>query len=206
MAGAAENGTKGERTRASILEQATRLATVEGLERLSIGQLAAATEMSKSGLYAHFGSKEELQLATIETARQIFMEEVVRPALAAPKGAERLLAVCDGFLSHVSRRVFPGGCFFSAAAAEMGTRRGRVRNVIVKQQTEWLELLERLARESMELGELGPRTDPAQLAFELNALVVSANTGFILKGDPELLERAREAVRARIDGQRVATA
>jgi AcrR family transcriptional regulator len=190
--------TKGERTRAAILDEAARLATVEGLEGLSIGGLAAATGLSKSGLYAHFGSKVQLQLATIESARETFIAEVLQPALAAPKGIERLLAACDAFLSHVERRVFPGGCFFAAAASEQGTRPGPVRDSVAAQQRDWITLLERLAREAKELGELGPAAEPSQLAFELNALLVAANTSFILQGDAAVFERARAAVRARL--------
>jgi len=117
---------QGQRTRAAILHTAAQLATIEGLEGLSIGQLASATGLSKSGLYAHFDSKEDLQLATIEAARVTFVDDVIRPGLSAPRGIRRLLATCDAFLSHVERRVFPGGCFFVAAAAEVGTRRGAV--------------------------------------------------------------------------------
>jgi AcrR family transcriptional regulator len=198
-----EQRTKGERTRAAILDEAARLATVDGLEGLSIGQLARATGMSKSGLYAHFGSKLDLQLATIEAARETFVAEVMRPALRAPKGIERLLAVCEAFLSHVERRVFPGGCFFSAAAVDVGTRPGPVHDAIVAQRVDWLALLERLAREAAELGELEPSADPAQLAFELQALLVAANTSFILQGDAGVFERARIAVRERlrVDGR-----
>jgi AcrR family transcriptional regulator len=190
--------TKGERTRAAILDEAARLATVDGLEGLSIGQLARATGMSKSGLYAHFGSKLDLQLATIEAARQTFVAEVLRPALRAPKGIERLLAACEAFLSHVERRVFPGGCFFSAAAVDVGTRAGPVHDAIVAQRLEWLALLERLAREAAELGELEPSLDPVQLAFELQALLVAANTAFILQSDADAFERARIAIHARL--------
>jgi AcrR family transcriptional regulator len=154
--------------------------------------------MSKSGLYAHFGSKQELQLATIESARETFVAEVLMPALRAPRGIQRLLAACEEFLSHVERRVFPGGCFFSAAAADVGTRPGPVRDSIAAQQREWLALLERLAREAEELGELDPATDPAQLAFELQALLVAANTSFILQGDTGAFERARRAIRERL--------
>jgi AcrR family transcriptional regulator len=194
----AEQRTKGERTRAAILDQAARLATVDGLEGLTIGHLALATSMSKSGLYAHFGSKQELQLATIDAARATFVHEVLRPALRAPKGIKRLLAACDAYLSHIERRVFPGGCFFSAAAADVGTRPGPVRNAIAAQQREWLTLLERLAREAIELGELNPDADPAQLAFELKALLVAANTSFILLDDPAAFARARQAIRERL--------
>ena len=116
-----EQRTKGDRTRTAILDQAARLATIDGLEGLTIGQLALATDMSKSGLYAHFGSKQELQLATIDAARATFVHHVLRPALRAPKGMTRVLAACDAYLSHIERRVFPGGCFFSAAAREDAT-------------------------------------------------------------------------------------
>jgi AcrR family transcriptional regulator len=190
--------TKGERTRAVILDQAARLATEVGLEGLSIGQLADATGMSKSGLYAHFGSKRDLQLATIEAARHTFVEEVMRPALGAPRGVERLLAMCSAYLSHIERRVFPGGCFFSAAAVGVGTRPGPVHDAIVAQQREWLALLERLIREAIDCGDLDPDTQPAQLAFELQALLVAANTAFILRGDTGAFARALEAVRTRL--------
>jgi AcrR family transcriptional regulator len=198
MATKTEERSKGQRTRESILGEAARLATVEGLEGLSIGGLAGETGMSKSGLYAHFGSKQELQLATIGSARETFIAEVLQPALAEPKGLERLLAACDGFLSHVERKVFPGGCFFAAASAEVGTRPGPVRDAVAAQQRDWLELLERLAREAEELGEIPKGADPAQLAFELNAVLVAANTSFILQGDKRVFKRARAAVRERL--------
>src|SRR5215831_4534176 len=113
----------GERARAAILRAAASLATVDGLEGLSIGNLAAAIGMSKSGLYAHFGTKQELQLATVDEAERILTEEVVQPALAAPPGLGQLAAVCEAYFSYVERRVFPGGCFFVATALEMGTTR-----------------------------------------------------------------------------------
>src|SRR5215469_13204719 len=109
---------KGERTRESILRVAVNLASLEGLEGLTIGRLADELDMSKSGLFAHFGSKEELQLATVEMARQIFVEHVIKPALEKPEGMERLLKLCQGWLAHVEGRVFKGGCFFTAASLE----------------------------------------------------------------------------------------
>jgi AcrR family transcriptional regulator len=198
MAVSIETRSKGERTRVAILDESARLATMDGLEGLSIGQLARATGMSKSGLYAHFGSKLDLQLATIEAARETFVAEVLRPALRAPAGIERLLAACEEYLSHIERRVFPGGCFFSAAAVDVGTRPGPVHDAIVAQRVEWLALLERLAREAAELGELEPGADPVQLAFEFQALLVAANTSFVLQGDPGAFERARIAIHARL--------
>ncbi len=186
---------KGERTRSAILVQAARLATVDGLEGLSIGGLATAIGMSKSGLYAHFGSKEDLQLATVASARETFVAEVFVPALDAPQGVGRLYAACDAFLSYIERRVFPGGCFFAAAATDVGTRPGAVRDAVATQQRDWVELLERLARKAQELGELEAGIDAAQLGFELNAVLVSTSSTFILHGDPAVFGRARAALR-----------
>src|SRR6476469_1813327 len=150
----ARDGTKGEQTRAAVLAEAARLATGGGLDGDSIGGLARAMGMSKSGVYAHFGSKQDLQLATIESARGTFTEQVLRPALAAPKGIRRLLAACEEFLSHVERGVFPGGCLRSAAAVDVASWRGLGRDANVSQRTAWLTMLERMAREAQELGEL----------------------------------------------------
>lgn len=193
-----ETQTKGERTRSAILDEAAGLATVVGIDGLSVGGLAKATGMSKSGVYAHFGSKQELQLSTIESARGTFVAEVLGPALEAPRGIRRLHSACEEFLSHVERGVFPGGCFFSAAAVDVASWPGPVRDAISRQRTEWLAALERLAREAQELGELDSGQDPAQLAFELQALLAAANTAFILLGDPTVFERARRAVQTRV--------
>jgi AcrR family transcriptional regulator len=186
----------GERSRRLILGQAARLATVEGLEGLSIGRLAEATGMPKSSVYVLFGSKEELQLATIDAARSSFLEEVVTPALRAlPPGRERLEMLCEGFLGYVQRRVFPGGCFFVATAAELGARRGRVHDRVAAYQREWRDLLEQTAREA---GELADGADPAQLAFELSAILAGANIVAVLHDDDSAIDRARRAVTARL--------
>lgn len=186
----------GERSRRLILGQAARLATVEGLEGLSIGRLAEATGMPKSSVYVLFGSKEELQLATIDAARSSFLEEVVTPALrAVPPGRERLEMLCERFLGYVQRRVFPGGCFFVATAAELGARRGRVHDRVAAYQREWRDLLERTAREA---GELADGADPAQLAFELSAILAGANIVAVLHDDDSAIDRARRAVTARL--------
>jgi AcrR family transcriptional regulator len=190
--------TAGERSRQTILETAARLATVEGLEGLSIGRLADAVGMSKSGLYAHFRSKLELQLATIATASDVFRREVTEPGQAAPPGTARVLALCDAFLSHVERGVFPGGCFFVAAAAEMNVRPGPVRDDIGEWVAGWLQAIELAMREAQSLGEIAPDLDAAQLAFETNALLVAANLAFPLFGDRRILERARIGVRERL--------
>src|SRR5215813_3242164 len=150
----------GERTRAAILRAATSLATVEGLEGLSIGHLAGAIGMSKSGLYAHFGSKQELQLATVEEAERIFDDEVVQPALAARPGLAQLAAVCEAYFSYVERRVFPGGCFFAVTALEMGTRPGPVRERVAAIQSGFTALLRSFAVTALEQDELPAREDP----------------------------------------------
>src|SRR4051812_40298804 len=150
----------GERTRNAILRTAASLASVEGLEGLSIGNLAAATGISKSGLYAHFGSKQELQLATVAEAERILTEEVVQPALTASVGLGQLAAACEAFFSYVERRVFPGGCFFAATALEMGTRPGPVKDRVAAIQSGFTELLRSFATTAIEQGEVSAGEDP----------------------------------------------
>jgi AcrR family transcriptional regulator len=188
----------GERTRGAILRAAASLATVDGLEGLSIGHLAAAIGMSKSGLYAHFGSKQELQLATVEEANRIFTEEVVQPALAAPPGLAQLVAVCEAFFDYLQRRIFPGGCFFAAAALEMGTRPGPVKERVAAWQSGFAALVRQFAVTAIEQQELPAREDPDQLAFELHGAMLAADTNFVLHDDPAVLNLARQIVRQRL--------
>jgi AcrR family transcriptional regulator len=190
----------GERSRRQVLERSAQLATVEGLEGLSIGRLAEATGMPKSSVYVLFGSKEELQLATVDAARESFVDEVVNPALnTTPPGRERLLALCDGFLSYVERRVFPGGCFFVATSAELGGRPGRVHDRVAAYQQQWRELLQQAAQEAVSQGELPPATDPDQLAFELGAILTGTNIVAVLHSDDTVIDRARHAIHQRLD-------
>jgi AcrR family transcriptional regulator len=188
----------GERTRSAILEAAARMATVEGLDGLSIGRLAQSTGMSKSGLFAHFGSKEELQLATIAAAEDVFQIEVLDPAMAAPEGLPRLRVLCDRFLVHVEEGVFPGGCFFASAAAELDTRPGPLRDRVAEVYDGWITLMEGSLRRAQELGQLDRSLDPEQIAFEVNAMLAEANGLFLLRGDPRAFEMARRAIRARL--------
>lgn len=183
----------GERTRRVILDTAVRLATVEGLDGLSIGTLARATELSKSGVYAHFDSKAALQLATVDSARALFIDVVVAPALRQG-GLDRLRALCESFLSYVERRTLPGGCFFAAAAAELGGRPGPLRERVAANQKDWITVLTDAANEAVSLGDLRDDTDVATLVFELNALVIAANTAYILHDDAEVLVQARTAI------------
>jgi AcrR family transcriptional regulator len=188
----------GERTRGAILRAAASLATVDGLEGLSIGNLAAAIGMSKSGLYAHFGSKQELQLATVAEAGRIFADEVVAPALAAPAGLAQLAAVCEAFFEHLQRRTVPGGCFFAGAALEMGTRPGPVKEAVAGFQSGFVDLIKGFVATAIEQGELPAGEDPERLAFELNGIILAADTNFVLHDDPAVLALARQVVRRRL--------
>ena len=191
----------GDDARARIVERAAQLATIEGLDGLSIGRLADATGTAKSSVHALFGSKEELQLATVHAARDSFIAEVVAPALAtAPAGRPRLTALCDGFLSSVERRVFPRGCFFVAAAAELGARPGRVHDEVAHIQQQWRDLLDGEARTACDNGELPGESDPAQLAYELGVILAGTNLVAVLHDDNRAIDRARVAIRARLDG------
>src|SRR3984885_15377645 len=192
----------GARTRQAILAAAADLATVDGLDGLSIGRLADELSMSKSGLFAHFGSKQDLQLATIEEARQRYVQEVIQPALAANPGIRRLHALCESFLSYLERGVFPGGCFFASAMAEFDAKApGPVRDQIAECQAEWMDTLERSAADAQAAAELETSSDPQQLVFEIEAALLSANWYFHLYRDPAYLERARRAVRDRLASQ-----
>jgi AcrR family transcriptional regulator len=189
---------EGERARDAILHAAASLATVDGLEGLSIGHLAAAIGMSKSGLYAHFGSKQELQLATVQEAGRIFADEVVQPALAAPAGLPQLAAVCEAFFEHLQRRTFPGGCFFAGAALEMGTRPGPVKESVAAFQAGFVDLLRGFAATAIQQQELPPGEDPDRLAFELNGIILAADTNFVLHDNPAVLDLARQVVHRRL--------
>ncbi|MDN5797063.1 MAG: TetR/AcrR family transcriptional regulator [Intrasporangium sp.] len=195
----------GERTRSAILHAAASLATVEGLEGLSIGHLAAAIGISKSGLYAHFGSKEELQLATVSEAERILADEVIKPARAAQPGLAQLVAACEAFFSYVERRVFPGGCFFAATSMEMGTRPGPVRDRLASIQSDFTAMLRSAAVTALAQHELAADEDPDRLAFELHAILLGADTKFILHDDPAVLELARRVVHDRLTRNASAT-
>jgi AcrR family transcriptional regulator len=192
--GDASRPSKGAASRATILHTAAKLATMRGLDGLSIGDLAAEVGMSKSGLYAHFKSKEELELATIEAAAAIFESEVLHPTARAHAGAERLGALADAFLSHVERRVFPGGCFFAAVASELDTRPGPARDSVVAELDTWQSLLRQCLLDAQASGEIHPKAEIAQAVFEIQAMMLAGNFQFVMTNDPILLTRARKGV------------
>jgi AcrR family transcriptional regulator len=183
--------TKGEQTRAAILDRAVDLASAEGLEGLTIGRLAAELRMSKSGLFAHFGSKQELQLATVEAAAERFRAAVIEPALEAPDGAPRLRAMGERYLEHLD--LYSGGCFWGATSAEYDDRPGPVRDAVAGALDAWLGELERQAR-------IAGVERPERFAFELYAVIMGANARYRLSGDPRVFEYAREAL-ARIEAE-----
>lgn len=189
---------KGDLTRQAILDAAVQMASVEGLEAISIGRLAEALHMSKSGVFAHFGSKQELQLAALDTALERFVAEAMQPALQRATGLPRLGALCDQYLSYLERRVFPGGCFLLATWAEFDSRPGAVRDAAAAAMRAWAGAIERAVSAAQAAGHLDATVDPCQLAFEVNALLQGANTAFLLSGDRREFDRAWAAIRDRL--------
>jgi AcrR family transcriptional regulator len=188
----------GIRSREAILRTAANLASVHGLEELSIGELAEAVGMSKSGLYAHFGSKEELQLATIATATAVFEEVVLAPAREVPLGRDGLVALSDAFCEHIRDRVFPGGCFFDTAAAELVAHPGPVRDAVTEFLVGWRALIREHIRVAAERGELPPGEDLDQLEFDVLAYQAFAHSLFRINGDERVIDHAERAVRRRL--------
>jgi AcrR family transcriptional regulator len=170
------------------------IASAEGLEGLSIGRLATELQMSKTGIFAHFGSKEQLQLATVEAAKQVFLEQVVQPALAHPRGIPRLRAMLENWIGYVERIVFRGGCFFAAASAEFDSRPGRVRDEIASLTKAWLIALKDEVAFARASKQLKKDSDPVQVAFELHAYVQEANWAFKLFNDKSAFSHARQAI------------
>jgi AcrR family transcriptional regulator len=190
---------RGNATRESILQAAADLASVEGLEGLTIGRLATELQMSKSGLFAHFGSKEELQLATIDAARRRFVDHVVRPSRDLPRGRARLEALLEDWLKYFRAEVFTGGCFFCNIQAEFDSRPDNaVRDAIAENMRQFHAFIEREIRKAQEAGELDPSLDPAQLAFEFDALGSLANQQFQLTHDRSVFDRAATGMRSRL--------
>jgi len=186
--------SKGQASRETILLAAAKLATTKGLIGLSIGDLAAEVGMSKSGLYAHFKSKEELELATIATAAAIFDSEVLQPVTRTSAGIARLKALANSFLSHLERRVFPGGCFFAAVAAELDTHPGPARDRVLEVLNSWVSLLRQCILDAQTLGEIDPQAQVDQVVFEIQAMLLAANFLFVMSNDPVRLTQARRGV------------
>lgn len=185
--------TKGAQTRAAILDEALRLASRLGLEGLTIGSLAEATDLSKSGLFAHFGSREELQLAVLEHAVQRYGEMVLMPALKIERGLPRLRALFERWLEWTLASGLPGGCIMISAANEYDDRPGPIRDAVIADQRRGNAVTERAVRLAIEEGHLKPHTDPEQIAFEMLGIVLASHNHRRLLGDREARKRALTA-------------
>ncbi len=181
---------KGEETRNAILARAFELATVIGVSGLSIGRLAEATGLSKSGLFAHFGSKEALEIAVVEEASRQFVQEVMVPALREPRGEPRVRALFERWLAWGTR---PGGCFFVGASAELDDREGPPRDALVHACKDWIDELAKAARIAMREGHFRSDLDPEQFAFEEYGIMLGAHTFFRFLREPGSIARARHA-------------
>jgi AcrR family transcriptional regulator len=190
---------RGDRTRRAILDEAVQIASAEGLEGLSIGRLAEALGVSKSGLFAHFGSKLDLQVETVRAAREVFVDEVLGAA-SADGGIDEVLSLTDAWLDYMEREVFRGGCFLVAASIEFDSRPGPVRDEIAGLMSEWLMALEAAIADAQDAGHVSRDTDAQQLAFELHSLCLGANSSFQLYHDGAAFDRARTAIRRRLAG------
>jgi AcrR family transcriptional regulator len=189
---------RGDRTRRAILTKAVDIASAEGLEGLSIGRLATELGVSKSGLFAHFGSKQELQLETIDAASEIFEQQVWVPVAETEPGLVRLVALLESWFAYLRRGPFSGGCFFSNAQHEFDSRRGPVHDRVADQKQRWMTALVAHVRSAQKRGQLRSEIESEQLAFELDAMGVLANSLWQLNHDAHAFERAKTAVRSRL--------
>jgi len=184
---------RGDRRRAAILDAAIQIACTEGLEALSLSRLASAVEMSKSGLYAHFGSKESLQLATAEHAWEVFARAVLRDEGGEETGG--LEALLERWLSFYERKVFPGSCLFLSEGIQFALRPGPVREALAGRVTEQLAALRAAIHHAQETGELSDEKDASQAAFELHSLLLNADSLSSVTGDQAVFEQARARIR-----------
>jgi AcrR family transcriptional regulator len=184
---------KGATTRQTILDHAAGVASAAGLEGITIGRLAEDLHLSKSGLFAHFRSKEALQQGVLESAAAHFTTTVVRPALAEPRGRVRLRALFERWLAWARAETTPGGCIFVAAAVELDDRPGPVRDLLVALQKSWLDCIARVVRTAIDAREFHPGTDPEQMAHDLYGIMLSYHHAARLLQDPEAERRARRA-------------
>jgi AcrR family transcriptional regulator len=185
--------TKGEQTRAAILDEALKIASRLGLEGLTIGSLAEATGMSKSGLFAHFGSREDLQLAVLEHGAQRYGELVFAPVLKIERGLPRLRALFARWLDWTLSSGLPGGCIMISAANEYDDRPGPIRDAVIANQQRGNAITQKAVRLAIEEGHLRPDTDSEQIAFEMLGIVLASHNHRRLLGDKEARKRSLRA-------------
>ncbi len=197
----ASTNSRGERTRQEILRTSIDIASADGLEGLTIGRLANELQMSKSGLFAHFGSKEDLQIATLEAASRMFVAEVIKPAEHIEHGLARLLALLDAWISSVDNTCNRGGCFFYAVSAEMDDRPGKVRELISKLTRQWIDALTKEMKLAIRLGELNKNCDAELVVFQLHGFVQEGNWFRRLHKSNRAFQMTRESVYRVLEGQ-----
>jgi AcrR family transcriptional regulator len=189
---------RGNQTRRLVLQRTMNVASVEGLEGLSLGRIATELKLSKSGVFALFGSKEELQLATVRAAIDVYVEQVVRPTRELPPGAARVWALCRHWLDYSAHRVFTGGCFFYAVTAEFDARSGPVHDAIAKARVDWVGFVERTVEEARRAGGFDADLDVPQLTFEIIALMEAANAESVLHDDDTAYDKAGRGILSRL--------
>ncbi|MGW3241609.1 TetR/AcrR family transcriptional regulator [Streptomyces sp. NPDC001070] len=189
---------RGNQTRRLVLNRTMEIASVEGLEGLSLGRLATELGLSKSGVFALFGSKEELQLATVRAAREVYIRQVVEPSRGVPAGLPRVWRLCESWLDYSRRRVFPGGCFLLAVSAEFDARSGTVHDLVAQARLEWISYVEITLDKARRAGQLRADLEVPLLAFELIALMDTGNLHSVLFGDPSAYAKAGTAILSRL--------
>ncbi|MEU6539678.1 TetR/AcrR family transcriptional regulator [Streptomyces sp. NPDC047000] len=189
---------RGNQTRRNILRRAVDIASVEGLEGLSIGRLATDLDISKSGVFALFGSKEDLQLATVRAAGRIYTERVITPAFDVPPGLGRVWKLCTAWIVYSRGRTFPGGCFFYTVAAEFDARPGRVREAIADAGRTWNEVVRRAIDDARHVGDVVAEADSEQLTFEIVSFLETSNGASLLHDDMDVYDRAAAAIHSRL--------
>ncbi|MFI6862661.1 TetR/AcrR family transcriptional regulator [Streptomyces sp. NPDC050421] len=189
---------RGNQTRQLVLKRAVEIASVEGLEGLSLGRLATELKLSKSGVFALFGSKEDLQLATVRAAINVYLAHVVQPVSDLPPGLDRLWRLCAGWLDYSRQRVFPGGCFFYSVSAEYDAREGKVHDALAAARTDWFTFIEQTVREAQQVGEIDEGADVPQLVFELAALMEMANAESVLHNEFTCYDKATKGILNRL--------
>lgn len=193
--------SKGDETRAAILDEAIDIASTKGFGGLTIGMLAEATDMSKSGLFAHFNSKEQLQLQTLERARERFVDVVVRPALSAPRGEKRVRALLENWLSWADDAL-SGGCLFIGAAAELDDQPGALRDSLVRNEQDWLDVIANVAATAVAEGDFAADTDVEQFAYDVHGVTLAYHHSSRLMRDPRAVERTERAIESLLESVR----
>lgn len=193
--------SKGDETRAAILDVAINIASAKGFAGLTIGTLAEATEMSKSGLFAHFRSKEQLELQTLERARERFVDVVVRPSLSAPRGEKRVRALLENWLRWADDAL-SGGCLFIGAATELDDQPGPLRDLLVRNEQDWLDVIANVAATAVAEGDFAADTDVEQFAYGVHGVTLAYHHHSRLMRDPRAVERTETALESLLESVR----